>query len=115
MFLLHVGHLLSELLLGLLNGIVVGLHLSGEILLQPFVLLYFISPETEGIGKTDCYGCLSIGPVVEPCFCPPVDSSLVCINADKSRDIETLDVYLQIGKRVYDSVLEAGLFFKFFF
>lgn len=106
---------LNQLLPRLLNGMMVGFHLLGKILLKHGILLYLIMPETESNLFADLYGCFTVSTVVEPCLRPPVDATLVCIDADLSRYVETLDVYLEISQRVDDSLFGYGIGFKFFF
>lgn len=93
----------------------IGLHLFGKILFKPFVFLYLVMPEAKGVLPGDLNGGLSIGTVIEPGFRPPVDASLIGIDADEPRYVETLYVYVQIFEWVYDALGGTGFFFKFFF
>lgn len=93
----------------------ISLHLLGEVLLKHGILLYLITPELEGYLLADGYSSLAIGSVVEPGFRPPVDTALISIDTDESRYVKTLDVHLEISKRVYDTLLLNSVSFYFFF
>ena len=71
--------------------------------------------ETQGILKLYLYGCFAHLTVVEPCFGEPPDTSLVAIDADKTGDVEALDVNIQCGERVYELTVSYRLGLYFFF
>ena len=91
------------------------LHLLGEKLLQPLVLLYVIVDELDGKRTGDLNGSLTLFSSVEPGFRPPHDAVLVGIDAHKPLDVETLDVYLKVSKRVDDSLTFYSPVSSFFF
>lgn len=93
----------------------ISLHLLGEVLLKHGILLYLIMPELQGYLLADGYSSLAIGSVVEPGFRPPVDTTLISIDADKPGNIKTLDVHLKVSKRIYDSLRLDSVSFYFFF
>ena len=118
-FIVFVASLYVELteylFLGLLDGIMIDLHLLGEVLFEPFVLLDVLVDELDGKLTVYLYGGFAFLAVVEPCFRPPPDSALVGIDADESRDVETLDVYFQFGKWINESAAGYCFVIGFFF
>ena len=93
----------------------IDLHLLGEILFKPFVFFNVLIDELDcqlSVNLNGSFTCLAI---VEPGFCPPSDSASVGIDADKSRYVETLDVYLQFGKRIDESATGYCFVIGFFF
>lgn len=70
-------------------------HLCREILLKPFVIVNKLMNEAQGILKLYLYGCFACLTVVEPCLGEPSYSCLVTIDADKTRNVEALDVDVQ--------------------
>ena len=93
----------------------IGLHLLGEILFKHRIFLYLIMPEAQGNLLADLNSGLSVSPIVEPGFRPPVDATLIGIDTDKSGDIKALDVDVKISKRIDNTLLRYGIGFKFFF
>ena len=91
------------------------LHLLGKELLQPLVLLYVIVDELDGERTGHLDGTLPLLPSVEPGFRPPHDAVLVRIDAHKPLDVEALDVYLKVSKRVDDSLTFYSPVSSFFF
>lgn len=78
----------------------IGLHLTREILFKHLVASYLVMPETKRCLTADLYCRLSIRSAVEPCLCPPVDTTLVGIYTDLSRDVKALYIDVQVSKRV---------------
>lgn len=90
-------------------------HLLGEVFLQPFVIIHMVVDKTKGILKLYLHGSLTDLTIVEPCLGEPPYSCLVTIDADETRDVEALDVYIQRGKRIYELTISYRLGFYFFF
>ncbi len=99
----------------LLDGIVVHLHLPGEELFEPRVLLDTVVDEAYGLLPFDLHRGFPLLPVVEPCLCPPADSGTVGIDRNDSRYVEALDVDVQLCQRVDDTAVCYGFVMKFFF
>ena len=93
----------------------IDLHLLGEILFKPFVLFNVLIDEPDCQLAVDFNGSFSCLTVVEPGFCPPSDAASVGIDTHQSRYVETLDVYLQFGKWVYQAAAGYGFVIGFFF
>ena len=91
------------------------LHLLGEVCLQPLVLLDDVLDELDSLLAVDLDSPFSFLPAVEPCLRPPSDSASVWIDADQSRNIKTLDVYLQFSKGINKSATGYGFVIGFFF
>ena len=90
-------------------------HLLGEILFKPFVFFNVLIDELDcqlSINLNGSFSCLT---VVEPGFSPPSDTASVRIDTDKSRYVETLDVYLQFGKWINESATGYCFVIGFFF
>jgi hypothetical protein len=100
-----LSELIDYLFAGLCQGGMEDSHLLGEELLQPLVLLNVIVDELDGELSRDLNGPLSFLAAVEPCFCPPHDTVAIGINADPALDVETLDVYLKVGKWIDDALI----------
>lgn len=111
----HLYHLLGELLSGLLNSLMISLHLLGEILFKHRIFLYLVTPEAQGNLLADLDGSLSVCSVIEPCLRPPVDTTLIRIDTDQSWDIKALYIYVKISKRVDNALFGYCIGFKFFF
>ena len=90
-------------------------HLFGKELFQPLVFLDIIMDELDGQCPCYLYGSFSFFASVEPSFRPPHDAVLVRIDAHKPLDVETLDVYLKVSKRVDDSLTFYSPVSSFFF
>ena len=90
-------------------------HLLGEILFEPFVFLDVLIDELDGQLSVNLYSCFTCFAVVEPCLCPPSDATLIGIDANQSRYVETLYVYLQFGKRIDKAAAGYGCVIGFFF
>ena len=106
---------MQELFSCLLDGVVVDLHLFWEVFFQPLILVYPIHDEEEGALTGDLHAGLPVFPVVEPGLRPPTDTCLVGIDADDSRDIETLDYDVQVLQWIDDAAVRYGLVIGFFF
>ena len=105
----------QELFAYLLNGMSVNLHLLGEKLGEPFVLVDSVEDELYGLLAFYLYAGFTQFVVVEPCLCPPPHSGAVWIDADQPRNVETLDVDVKFGKRIDDVTTAYGLLMFFFF
>lgn len=90
-------------------------HLLGEILFKPFVFFNVFIDELDCQLSVNLNGSFSCLTVVEPGFSPPSDTASVRIDTDKSRDVETLDVYLQFGKWINESATGYCFVIGFFF
>lgn len=93
-----------ELFLGLLNSLMIYLHLLGEVLFKPFILFPLFPDELYCYHTRDKDGTLSDLSVVEPCLDPPLYAVSVRIYGYLACYIKGLDVYVQVFKRVYDSL-----------
>lgn len=93
----------------------VGLHLAREILFKPFVFLHEVLDELDRqlAFNLDCR--LAVLRVVEPRLCKPAHSESVGIDADRAGYVETLDVYIPVGKGVNQTLAQYGLLIVFFF
>ena len=107
--------MLQELPARLLDGVVVDLHLLGEVVLQPLVLLHLVVDEEESVLPRYLHAGLAVLPVVEPGLGPPADARLVRIDADSTGDVEALYLDLEILQRVDDATVLYGLVAGFFF
>ena len=90
-------------------------HLLGKELSEPLVLVNAVEDELYGLLPFYLYTGFTQFVVVEPCLCPPTHSGAVGINADQSRNVETLNVYVEFGKWVDDVATAYGLLTFFFF
>ena len=109
-----MSELLDDLFAGLRQGGMKDLHLLGEELLQPLVFLDTVVDELNGELPRDLYGALSLLVTVEPCLCPPHDAVAVGIDADPSLDVEALDVDLEVGKGIDDTLTRYSPLSSFF-
>ena len=112
---LLLDHLLGQLLPGLLNRLMVCLHLNREVLLKHGILLDLVIPEAQRRLSAYRHGRLAVLAVVEPGLGPPVDAALVRIHADKPGDVKALDINLEIRQRVDDALLPFCFIRYFFF
>ena len=99
----------------LFDGVVIDLHLLREVFFKPLILLNVVVDELHCQLPVNLYGCLACLAVVEPCLRPPSDPTLVWIYTHQPRYVETLNVNLQLGKRVDESAAGYGTFLSFFF
>ena len=90
-------------------------HLLGEILFEPFVAIHIAQYETQGVLKLYLHCRFAYLTVVEPCLREPPDTCLVSIDADKSRYVEALDVYIESSERVDELTIGYCLNLYFFF
>ena len=90
-------------------------HLLGKILFKPFVFFNVLIDELDCQLSVNLNGSFSRLTVVEPGFSPPSDTASVRIDTDKSRYVETLDVYLQFGKWINESATGYCFVIGFFF
>lgn len=99
-----MSELINYLLTGLGKSGMEYFHLLGKELLQPLVLLDVIMDELDGKLSCDLDGTFTFLASVEPCLRPPHDAVTVRIDADPSLDVKALDVYLEVGKGIDDSL-----------
>ena len=92
--------MVEKLFSGLVDCVVVSLHLTRKVLFEPFVLLYEVVDELDGKLALDFDCRLAMFGVVEPCLCKPADSESVGIDADNPWYVKRLDVNIPVGKRV---------------
>ena len=91
------------------------LHLLGKELGEPLVLVDAVEDELYGLLAFYLHTGFTQFMVVEPCFCPPTHSGAVGIDTDQTRNVETLNVYVEFGKWVDDVATAYGLLTFFFF
>ena len=77
---------------GLLDSLVIDCHLCGKVFLQPLIIIHMMVDEAKGVLKLYLHSSLTDLSVVEPCLREPPNSCLVAIDADKTGDVEALDV-----------------------
>ena len=107
--------MIKNMFFGLLDGIMIDFHLFGEILFEPFVLLYIVIDEFDGQLTVNLNGCLSSLTVVEPGFRPPSDTRTVWIYADKTGNVKALHVEIQLCKGIDQVTVGNRYVFGFFF
>ena len=90
------------------------LHLLGEVCLQPLVLLNDVLDELDGLLAADLDSPFSLLPAVEPCLRPPDNTVLVGIDTDRALYVKTLDIEIEVGKRVDDALALYGEVKSFF-
>lgn len=90
-------------------------HLCREILLKPFIIVYEVMDETQGILELYLYGCLACLTVVEPCLGEPSYSGLVAIDTDQSRYVEALYVDVKGCQRIDELIVGDSFRLYFFF
>lgn len=80
----------------------IDLHLLGIVFFKPFVFAFFVVPdEVKGYHSGYKDGTFTDASVIEPCLYPPLDSVPVRIDSYHSRDVEGLNVYIEVCQRVY--------------
>jgi hypothetical protein len=99
---------LQQLFFGLLNGVVVHLHLLGEELLAPFVFVEVVPDEVQGLLAGNLYAGLAFFVVVDPELGPPAYEGAVGIDADKPRYVEALQLQVGAGEGVDDEAVGKG-------
>ena len=109
-----LSDLVDDLFSRLGKGGMENLHLFGEVGFQPLVFLDDVLDELDGLLAADLDSPFSLLPAVEPCLRPPDYTVLVGIDTDRALDVETLDVEVEIGKRVDDALTLYGEVKSFF-
>ena len=92
----------------------VNLHLSGVKLLKHPFFVYPVKQELYRAFTLNLHSCLSVLRTVEPGLRPPPYARPVGIDGHKTLYVEAPDVYIQVGKRVYDSGGGDGFVIAFF-
>lgn len=105
----------KNLLPGLLDGVMVNLHLLWEVFFKPFVFFYVVVNELDGELSVYLDGSFSFLGVVEPCLCPPSDARTVWIDADNSRYVEALNVEVKFCQWINESATGYCPVLCFFF
>lgn len=100
--------LFQKLFSGLVDCIMVGFHLRGEVFLKPFILADKVADEVDGYLPFDLNGSLATFGIVEPRFGKPPYPESVGIDAHHSRYVKALYVYIPVGKRVYRPLAQYG-------
>ena len=106
--------LIDDLFSRLGKGCMEHLHLLGEVGLQPLVLLNDVLDELDGLLAADLDSPFSLLPAVEPCLRPPDNTVLVGIDTDRALYVKTLDIEIEVGKRVDDALAFYGEVKSFF-
>ena len=91
------------------------LHLLGKELCEPLVLVDAVEDELYGLLAFYLHTGFTQFVVIEPCFCPPPHSGAVRIDADKARNVETLDIDVEFFKWIDNVAIAYGLLTLFFF
>lgn len=107
--------LAKNLFPGLLDGVMVNLHLLREVFFKPFVFFNVIVYKLDGELSVYLDGCFSFLGVVEPCLCPPSDARTVWIDANNSRYVETLNVEVKFCQWINESATGYCPVLCFFF
>lgn len=90
-------------------------HLTRKELLQPLIFGYNIMDEFDSQFPVDLDSSFTLFLAIKPCFSPPYYTVLVGIDADRSLYVETLNIYVQILKRVYEALADYCVVSSFFF
>ena len=90
------------------------LHLLGEVGLQPLVLLDDVLDELDSLLAVDLDSPFSFLSAIEPCLRPPDYTVLVGIDTDRALYVKTLDIEIEVGKRVDDALTLYGELKSFF-
>ena len=106
--------LIDDLFSCLGKGCMEHLHLLGEVCLQPLVLLDDVLDELDSLLAVDLDSPFSFLPAVEPCLRPPDNTVLVGIDTDRALYVKTLDIEIEVGKRVDDALTLYGEVKSFF-
>ena len=93
----------------------IDLHLLGKELGEPLVLVDAVEDELYGLLAFYLYTGFTQFVVIEPCLCPPAYSGAVGIDTDETRNVETLNIDVEFGKRVDNVTTAYGLLILFFF
>lgn len=92
----------------------VNIHLSGVKLLKHLFFVYPVKQELYRAFTLDFHRRLSVFRAVEPGFRPPPYAGPVGIDGHKTLYVEAPDIYVQVGKGVYDSGGGDGFVIAFF-
>ena len=106
--------LIDDLFSRLGKGCMEHLHLLGEVGLQPLVLLDDVLDELDSLLAVDLDSPFSFLSAVEPCLRPPDNTVLVGIDTDRALYVKTLDIEIEVGKRVDDALTLYGEVKSFF-
>lgn len=106
--------LIDDLLSCLGKGSMEHLHLLGEVGLQPLVLIDDVLDELDSLLAVDLDSPFSFLPAVEPCLRPPDYTVLVGIDTDRALYVKTLDIEIEVGKRIDDALTLYGEVKSFF-
>lgn len=106
--------LIDDLFSCLGKGCMEHLHLLGEVGLQPLVLLDDVLDELDSLLAVDLDSPFSFLPAVEPCLRPPDYTVLVGIDTDRALYVKTLDIEIEVGKRIDDALTLYGEVKSFF-
>ena len=109
-----LSDLVDDLFSRLGKGGMENLHLFGEVGFQPLVFLDDVLDELDGLLAVDLDSPFAFLSAIEPGLRPPYDAVLVGIDTDRALDVETLDVEVEIGKRVDDALALYGVVKSFF-
>ena len=93
----------------------IDLHLLGKELGEPLVLVDAVEDELYGLLPFYLYTGFTQFVIIEPCLCPPTHSGTVGIDADQTRNVETLNVDIEFGKWIDNVAIAYGLLTLFFF
>ena len=104
----------QELLTGLLNSLVIGIHLLGIMTGEPVVKLDVPIDEGDSLLTANLNGRLALLPAIKPPFRPATIAGAIEENRGTTVDIEALHVNLKGGKGVYKAAV-SGLLINFFF
>ena len=107
--------LIDDLLSCLGKGSMEHLHLLGEVGLQPLVLIDDVLDELDSLLAVDLDSPFSFLPAVEPCLRPPDYTVLVGIDTDRALYVKTLDIEIEVGKRIDDALTLYGEVKSFFY
>ena len=106
--------LIDDLFSCLGKGCMEHLHLLGEVGLQPLVLLDDVLDELDSLLAVDLDSPFPFLSAVEPCLRPPDNTVLVGIDTDRALYVKTLDIEIEVGKRVDDALTLYGEVKSFF-
>lgn len=92
------------MLTGLLDGLIVTVHLLREITAQPVILADTVVDELNGHATGNLHGGLTFLTTVEPRCRPPTLTDIITIHTRDTLKVKALYVNLQVGERVYQPV-----------
>lgn len=102
------------MLAGLLDSLMIGIHLLGIMTGEPVVKLDITIDEGDSLLTANLNGWLSLLTAIKPPFRPTTITGAIEEHRGTTVDIETLHVNLKGGKRVYKAAV-SGLLINFFF